>query len=161
MDNAAGGLAFGLATRIFDGSRARLCNAAFGTLPTRPPTGALEVRAVRFSRVGWWVGWWVGLWFSDQWLGERFADLVDPWLDPSFGSGIGEVRRRRPGGCGARLGHCGAPGSPGASRPARARSAVTISGPNMVTSPAPMVMIKSPGAAAFATSRATTEKSGT
>src|SRR6202030_2562239 len=59
-----------------------------------------------------------------------------------------------------RLSHHDTPGRPGGLRLARTRSAVTISGASMVTSPAPMVTTTSPGAVAAATASATEEKSG-
>ena len=52
------------------------------------------------------------------------------------------------------------PGLPGALRLARTCSAARISGPSMVTSPAPIVTTTSPGSAAAATRSATAEKSG-
>ncbi len=55
------------------------------------------------------------------------------------------------------LGHRDAPGP---LRLARTRSAVTISGASIVTSPAPMVTTTSPGSAAAATASATAERSG-
>src|SRR5206468_3239515 len=67
----------------------------------------------------------------------------------------GLVRRLR-----LRLGHRDVPGRRGRLRLARTRSAVTISGASIVTSPAPMVTTTSPGSAAAATASATAEKSG-
>ena len=145
VDDTPTGLAFGLTPGFLNRAGTSLRGAALSPFAAGPTTRPLEfgfirrgLTVLRFQRFGDCA---VGGYIAYIACVVRVGHQVGRWGVLGFA-------------------HRNTPGCPGAVRLARTRSAVTISGPSRVTSPAPIVTMTSPGPAAAATCWATAEKSG-